>query len=184
MFCVNCSNKDTSVVNSRPHKRQPLVWRRRSCSRCGHLFTTDERPRMHELYEIQDTTTSQIMPFNAGILLISIASSFQHNREKGAVVAWDIMQTVIELLSTECQNNLTTDEITIVTHRCLERFDKAAAMSYALQHHLISGNRKPGRPSLSSASSAGEHVLEKPASPYQSRRTYRDTYRAQDESAR
>jgi|APMI01.1.fsa_nt_gi transcriptional regulator NrdR family protein len=182
MFCVNCFCEDTKVINSRPHKRHPSVWRRRQCPRCGHLFTTDEHPRIHELYEVWNSKTNSSSPFNMGGLILSIAEAFQHNKQLGAQVAWDIAFSVLDIVATDYRRALSSDDIAMITHRCLERYDKAAALSYGLQHRLVTGERRPGRPTTFGASSVDVPAPAKQVSPYQSHRTYRDTYRAQDES--
>ena len=40
MFCIKCFHAKTNVVNSRPKKKNPTVWRRRKCASCNYTFTT------------------------------------------------------------------------------------------------------------------------------------------------
>lgn len=42
--CPLCTTADTRVIDSRPAEEGAAVRRRRSCERCGHRFTTFERP--------------------------------------------------------------------------------------------------------------------------------------------
>ena len=44
MRCPICTTSDTRVVDSRAADEGTAVRRRRSCARCGHRFTTFERP--------------------------------------------------------------------------------------------------------------------------------------------
>ncbi|MEN8040916.1 MAG: transcriptional regulator NrdR [Actinomycetota bacterium] len=44
MRCPLCTTDDTRVVDSRPADEGRAIRRRRSCPRCGHRFTTFERP--------------------------------------------------------------------------------------------------------------------------------------------
>ncbi|MCL1601362.1 MAG: transcriptional regulator NrdR [Actinomycetia bacterium] len=44
MRCPLCTTTDTRVVDSRPADEGLAIRRRRSCPRCGHRFTTFERP--------------------------------------------------------------------------------------------------------------------------------------------
>lgn len=146
MFCVNCFHKNTSVANSRPHKKQPQIWRRRKCSQCGMIFTTYERPSLADNKPIHrsDGTTST---FNLGKLIISISKSFTHNPKEAAHNSLWLAQTVEDTLSTQYKT-ITPEDIEVVTHQTLKRFDELAAVQYAAQHRLISSTRRRGRPSL------------------------------------
>lgn len=44
MRCPLCTTDDTRVVDSRPADEGRTIRRRRLCPRCGHRFTTFERP--------------------------------------------------------------------------------------------------------------------------------------------
>ena len=44
MRCPICTTDETRVVDSRPADEGRTIRRRRSCPRCGHRFTTFERP--------------------------------------------------------------------------------------------------------------------------------------------
>lgn len=44
MRCPLCTTDDTRVVDSRPADKGRTIRRRRLCPRCGHRFTTFERP--------------------------------------------------------------------------------------------------------------------------------------------
>ncbi len=133
MFCIKCFHKNTKVVNSRPHKKQPTVWRRRTCVQCQTTFTTIEQPSLEgtPVYK-HDQRTS----FNISILTISIASVFQHDAKRGAEQAYWLARSVESWLSTEHQH-ITTHDIEAVTHQTLQRFDKLAALQYAARHQLL-----------------------------------------------
>lgn len=146
MFCINCFHKNTLVSNSRPHKKQPQIWRRRKCSSCGASFTTYERPSLADnkpIHKPDGTTT----PFNLGKLIISISRSFTHNATEGASSSLWLAQTVEDTLSTQ-YTTITPEDIEVVTHQVLKRFDELAAVQYAAQHLLISSLKRRGRPSL------------------------------------
>lgn len=147
MFCINCFHKNTAVINSRPHKKQPTVWRRRKCPNCGQAFTTFERPSLadNKSIHLPDGKTDT---FNLGKLVISIGKAFTHSPGDGAYNALWLAQTVEDTLSTQHQT-ITPEDIEAVVHQTLKRFDELAAVQYAAQHQLISATRKPrGRPSL------------------------------------
>jgi transcriptional repressor NrdR len=146
MFCINCFHTNTSVANSRPNKKQPQVWRRRTCRNCQTTFTTYERPSLadNKVITLPDSATDQ---FNLGKLILSIAQAFTHSPSDAQYNSLWLAQTVEDTLSTERQT-LTPEDITATTHQILKKFDELAAIQYAAQHQLISSTRKRGRPSL------------------------------------
>lgn len=147
MFCVNCFHKTTYVANSRPHKKTPSVWRRRTCPSCHSVFTTIEQPSLAEnkLISLPDGKNAV---FNLGRLIISISRSFSHDEHKAKYDSLWLAQTVQDTLSTEYAV-ITPEDITAVTHHVLKRFDELAAVQYAARHRLItSTRRRRGRPSL------------------------------------
>lgn len=157
MFCLNCFHTNTAVTNSRPHKKRPQIWRRRTCPKCQTVFTTYERPSLAENKPISlaDGSTDT---FNLGKLILSIARAFTHAPQEAEYNALWIAQTVEETLSAE-RTVLTPEDIEAATHQTLKHFDELAAIQYAAQHQLISSTRKRGRPSLR------EHGRQTDASP-------------------
>ncbi|NCU38004.1 hypothetical protein EOL96_03045 [Candidatus Saccharibacteria bacterium] len=137
MFCIKCFHSNTRIVNSRPHKRSPKVWRRRFCEKCGLSFTTEEIPRLVDSYRVWSPATQRESSFNPGLLVISISNAFQHDPEKGSQVAWDLMETITGLLSIGHRRRISSADVAAVTHQVLNRYDRAAAISYALQHQLL-----------------------------------------------
>lgn len=148
MFCINCFHTNTSVANSRPHKKQPSVWRRRKCSNCGAIFTTIERPSLADTMLIRSSSGNS-SAFNLGKLIISIANAFSHAPTEGKLHALWLAQTVESTLTTQVQS-LTPEDIEAVTHQVLKQFDEVAAVQYAAKHQLIvsASARRRGRPSL------------------------------------
>ena len=146
MFCINCFHSSTAVANSRPHKKRPSVWRRRSCSACGTVFTTHERPSLADNKPITLPDGKEDI-FNLGKLTISISKAFHHAPEEAEYSSYALAQTVEDTLSTQLQI-LTPEDIEAITHQILKQYDELAAMQYAAQHQLISSTRKRGRPSL------------------------------------
>lgn len=146
MFCINCFHTNTSVTNSRPHKKQPSVWRRRHCKQCGVTFTTYERPSLADNTPI-NLPDGQTDTFNLGRLILSIAGSFTHNTAEGQYNALWLAQTVEDTLSSQ-RTTLTPGDIEATTHQTLKKYDELAAIQYAAKHNLISSTRRRGRPSL------------------------------------
>lgn len=147
MFCINCFHKKTHVTNSRPHKKSPSVWRRRTCPVCGTIFTTLERPSLADNTQISLPNGARDT-FSLGRLTISIARAFTHDPKKAQYDSLWLAQTVEDTLSTE-YTVITPDDIAAVAHQVLKRFDELAAVQYAAQHQLIATVRRRGRPSIS-----------------------------------
>ena len=145
MFCINCFSPSTSVTNSRPNKKHPLIWRRRYCKQCGVTFTTHERPALTENQKIN--TLKGMVDFNLGKLIISIARAFTHSSKDAQYASYWLAQTIEGELSTQRQS-ITTNDIEAITHQVLKRFDELAAVQYAAQHHMITLVKRRGRPSF------------------------------------
>lgn len=146
MFCVNCFHKSTTVTNSRPAKKQPSVWRRRRCPKCGTIFTTYERPSLAENKPVQ-LPSGGTDTFNLGKLILSIAKAFTHEPKGAEYHALWLAQTVEDTLSSQRQT-ITPEDIEATTHDVLKKFDELAAVQYAARHQLITSTRRRGRPSL------------------------------------
>lgn len=146
MFCINCFHSNTRVSNSRPHKKQPHVWRRRICPQCHISFTTYERPSLADNKPIY-LPSGKTDTFNLGKLTLSIAKAFTHAPREASYNALWLAQTVEDVLSTE-QRTITSEDIEATTHEVLKRFDELAALQYAAQHHLIDSTRRRGRSSI------------------------------------
>lgn len=149
MFCINCFHIKTSVVNSRPHKKQPTIWRRRQCVKCHTIFTTLERVAITDQREVHSADNSS-HPFNIGRLVISISQAFTHNIHSSKYDSLWLAQTVEATLIAQTRGDLTTDQIGHTTYNVLKKYDELAAVQYAARHRLISSLRKRGRPSLAS----------------------------------
>ncbi len=157
MFCINCFNNDTSVTNSRPHKKQPHIWRRRTCKNCGITFTTYERPSLADNKPVH-LPGGKTGTFNLGKLIISISQAFTHTPKEAEYNALWLAQTVEDTLSSQ-REVITPEDIAATTHDVLKKFDELAAVQYAARHRLISSLRRRGRPSL------GGHAQPKRPSP-------------------
>lgn len=146
MICINCFHAKTTVANSRRHKKQPSVWRRRHCPACKTAFTTYERASLDGRLIIG--ADNELLPFNIGKLTISIAESFRHDKKSADSHSFALAET-IETKLLLIDKDLTSIDIASVTHATLKLFDPIAALQYAARHDLIRPNRQPGRPSTS-----------------------------------
>jgi len=148
MICLNCFHENTTkVTNSRTKKKQPVVWRRRQCTHCGKTFTTYEKPTLADNVTVLRENGNK-SAFNLGILIISIAKSFNHAPAEGEKQALWLAETVQDALLGLKRPSLRPQDILTATHAVLGHFDELAAFQYAAQHSLISSVRRRGRPSL------------------------------------
>lgn len=141
MFCIFCFHKKTAVTNSRPHKKSAQIWRRRQCDNCQEIYTTYERPALHE--EVQVINTQQKKSFfNAGRLYTDIVSCFEHTGGSRHDDAFWIARTVEDAVGTAGKPLLTTQDLKQVTYEALTQFDPLAGVQYAARHHLVTELRK------------------------------------------
>jgi transcriptional repressor NrdR len=156
MICIYCFHVKTSVANSRPHKKQPQNWRRRTCQACNKTFTTYERPSSDEL--LVKRTNGSTEGFNLGKLIQSIARASTHNKKQADYDSLHLARTIELGLVTRAGDTLTiaTEIISDMTHSTLKRYDELAAMQYAMQHGLIVSVRRRGRPSTTATKRAGD----------------------------
>ncbi len=144
MICIYCFHGKTKVTNSRPHKKTTGgTWRRRQCESCLRLFSTYELPSAPTL-QIASTKATSTAIFSLSRLTISIGKAFAHNEESGKTNALDLAQTIEQLLI-RGDSTPSLEDIAILTHQTLERFDRLAAMQYGAQHDLLLHVRKPKR---------------------------------------
>lgn len=149
MISINSHTESTKVINSRTHKKKPIVWRRRQGIKSGVVFTTYERPALSENKSVQ-LPGSKKDTFNLGRLILSIAAAFSHNPHAAKYDSLWLAQSVEDSLSMN-PSDLTPHLIASTTHATLRRFDELAAVQYAARHHLITSVRRTGRPSITEA---------------------------------
>jgi transcriptional repressor NrdR len=131
MVCLYCGGK-TEVVNSRPQKRINQVWRRRKCSTCGAVFTTNERIDYSATIVVK--RKSGLEPFERDTLLVSLATSLGH-RPTAVGDAAALATTVTRALLSAAENGVVeATNITAESYKVLNRFDTLAAAHYRAYH--------------------------------------------------
>lgn len=141
MFCISCHNTNTHVANSRPHKKDPKVWRRRHCPACGVDFTTQEKPVLDLKVYVLDRKSGTQQPFSQGKLIHAIMQSFIHDEQLGITSALPLSETVIAKLL-PAQGGISTAAIAYACYDVLARFDKLAAIQYALRHGIVAAPKR------------------------------------------
>lgn len=131
MVCIYCSGP-TQVTNSRLQKRSNQVWRRRQCRECQAVFTTIESVDTSQALSVQ--SANGLTPFSREILLLSVYDSLRH-RKTAVSDATALTGTIIGKLRPHIQDGaITRNQIVKTTAEVLDRFDKAAAVSYRAFH--------------------------------------------------
>lgn len=135
MVCIYCGS-GTYVTNTRLQKRSNNVWRRRTCVKCGAVFSTGEQADYEKSWVVQygGSKSNSLAPFLRDKLFISIHKSVQH-RPTALQDAIGLTDTVINHVAHEIRDGgLRSEIIALETFKTLQRFDKPAAISYQAFH--------------------------------------------------
>jgi transcriptional repressor NrdR len=133
MVCIYCG-APTQVVNSRHQVRANHIWRRRKCTGCGEIFTTEEHAALHSSLMIESADRKKLLPFNRDQLFASVHDSCRH-RPSSVDDASALTQTIVaQLVKLQQDGVLQLADIARATHVVLKRFDQTAAAVYAAYH--------------------------------------------------
>lgn len=132
MVCIYCGGK-TQVTNSRPQKRLHQTWRRRHCTACGAVFTTNEAVDLTTSLAVR-RGNGPVTPFNRDKLFGSILRAVGHRaqpvEDAGALTA----TITVKLLHGAATAAISPADIISITQETLQRFDNAAAVQYRAYH--------------------------------------------------
>src|SRR5688572_6133138 len=133
MVCMYCA-APTQVTNSRQQRRTNDIWRRRSCTQCGNIFTSLERAELSSAIRLARTPNT-FEPFSRDILFISLYEACKH-RPTAMRDASNITQQVIAkaLRAQSTPGIITREQLTNACLEILKSFDAAAATFYAAYH--------------------------------------------------
>ena len=132
MVCLYCGSA-TRVANSRPQKRLHQTWRRRTCTKCGAIFTTNEAVDLSTSIVVR-RPRGQLSPFSRDKLFISIYRAVGHRKQPTADAGALTATATAKLLHGAQTASVDPLDITKVTLQVLRRFDNAAAVQYAAYH--------------------------------------------------
>lgn len=157
MICIYCLTPQTKTPNSRPHKKQSQVWRRRHCSACGHTFTTYERPSLEDVIVQKGELREN---FSIGRLTISIFHSLSQKYATGDV-SYELARTIEQRLIQryDISSAITPQAIALETYETLKRFDEICALQYGAAQGIITSIRRRGRPSTTATSDLDDAAL-------------------------
>ena len=132
MVCLYCSSP-TQVVNSRHRVRANDIWRRRKCTACASIFTTEERPELGGSLMVRHSV-GDLEPFTRDKLFLSIYESCKH-RTTALTDATALTQIVLSEAVPQAHSGvLPRNALQQVTHTVLRRMDPVAATLYVAYH--------------------------------------------------
>jgi transcriptional regulator NrdR family protein len=132
MVCVYCSS-ETQVINSRLQKRLNQVWRRRTCSNCGAIFSSHEMADYSAVWRVKQINGTHT-PFERDKLFLSILESCKH-RPTAIADAGALADTVTSKLRQATSDGIIpVKSIISTTQVALARFDAAASVHYLAFH--------------------------------------------------
>ncbi len=141
MICPFCNKGDTRVTNSRKHMKASSVWRRRNCTSCKAIFSTNEEfaPQSGVLVRKPDKSRQD---YNKARLLIDILSCFDHDKKKGLEAAWWLTNSIeTKVLRTATVKGqkivITSQDIKLIALDTLEKYDRSSAVQYAAKHGVL-----------------------------------------------
>ena len=125
MRCPLCTTNETRVVDSRPADEGRSIRRRRACPRCGHRFTTFERPAA--VVVIKRNGTRQ--PFDASKVRMGVEITMA-DRPIAQDAIDDLVGTV-ERAAYTSQGSIHADEIGRIVLEGLKDIDEVGYLRFA-----------------------------------------------------
>jgi transcriptional regulator NrdR family protein len=111
------------------------VWRRRECSKCKAVFTTEETAQYESAWSVR-AKSGDLQPFLRDKLFLSLYKSCQH-RKTASSDASALADTIIKKLVPQIKDGMIDRRlISQVAEVALNRFDKAASTHYQAFHTL------------------------------------------------
>jgi len=132
MVCIYCGGS-TKVTNSRPQKRLRQTWRRRACTRCGAVFTTNEAVDLATSLIVR-RLDGKMSHFSRDKLFISVFRAVGHRNQPTADASALTATIIAKLLHGTQTASVSTVDIIDTALQVLKRFDSAAAVQYAAYH--------------------------------------------------
>lgn len=133
MVCPHCLHKKTEIYNSRPAEKSATVWRRRKCSACHKVFTTQEYAKLDSIWKVQ--SGSKKAPYSRAKLALSILRACDHR--KNELTVWYLFEAAEQKLfpiAASAGDFLTTQQIMEVVLALLKNFDAVAYVKYLSYH--------------------------------------------------
>ncbi len=132
MVCIYCGS-DTQVINSRLQKRANSVWRRRRCTGCKAVFTTQESIELGTSLVVQYADNA-MAPFSRDKLFVSVLQACDQLPDPFPTAAALTSTSVNKIMKQIQEGQLTPEIIARSTATVLKRFQPLLAVRYASMH--------------------------------------------------
>lgn len=131
MVCIYCGGQ-TKIFNSRLQRRSNTKWRRRRCSKCLAVFTTQESPDLASTLMVSRNGAYE--PFLTDLLYTEVLLALQ-DRKNCYIESREITSTVIsKLLKLPSSPLFKPAQISRETAKVLKRFNRRSYLRYAAEH--------------------------------------------------
>ena len=133
MKCIYCSQRKTSVANSREIKGGSMTWRRRYCSGCKKVFTTKESAMADNLFILKRNGSRQRFVYEKLFVSIFTVINSGKNRDNGddAKLTKKISQKIMKKLFTASNNkNIASKTIIELVYAELKKINASYADRY------------------------------------------------------
>lgn len=139
MVCAYCGGQ-TQVINSRSQKRNNQVWRRRSCLRCGALFTTHEAIHLGKSFTVAHG--NQVEPFTSDKLFTEVLLAVA-DQPRCYEAARELTSTIIQNLQKKATRPLfEAQRISTEAASVLKRYNRRAYLRYVAEHPSLQSTKK------------------------------------------
>ena len=139
MVCAYCGGP-TQVINSRLQKRSNQVWRRRSCLRCGALFTTHEAVQLGKSFTVAHG--KQVEPFTSDKLFTEVLLAVA-DQPRCYEAARELTSTIIQNLQKKATKPLfEAHQISTEAASVLKRYNRRAYLRYMAEHPSLQSIKK------------------------------------------
>ena len=125
MRCPLCTTDDTRVVDSRPAEEGRTTRRRRACPRCGHRFTTFERPSVVVVIK----RDGRRQPFDASKVKVGVEITLADRPVPQDAV--DDLVATVERAAYSSQGSIHADEIGRIVLDGLRDLDEVGYLRFA-----------------------------------------------------
>lgn len=132
MKCIVCKRGNLEVVNSRKQAKSLRVWRRRKCSACGTLLTTNEIIDYDRTFIINvKGERRNTRPFEKSALLAQLFAAGGHLRDKN--VLFYVAETIALkafLEASKHEMTISSNDYHSVALNVLGAYDKLLAANF------------------------------------------------------
>ncbi len=129
MKCINCTNEDTKVLDSRPVEEGSAIRRRRECEKCGFRFSTYEEIEILGLTVIKKDGKKEL--FSKDKLERGIRRAFEKLPHSDDAVKKLISGIELEIQRKAKEGEIKSGDIGEIVMKKIKKVDKVAYIRFA-----------------------------------------------------